>query len=39
MNEFAATEIAYKNGYNQAIKDFQGKIEDTVWYHINENGG
>ena len=38
MNIFNATETAFKNGYKQAIEEFQDKIEDTVWYHINENG-
>ena len=38
MDEFTATEVAYKNGYNQAIKDFAERIEETTWYHINAKG-
>lgn len=38
MNILNATETAFKNGYKQAIEDFQDKIEDTVWYHVNNNG-
>ena len=26
MNDYTATEIAYKNGYNQALKDFADMV-------------
>ena len=37
MNNYTATEIAYKNGYNQALKDFAEnvkakKFKDIRWY-------
>lgn len=32
MNEFTATEIAYKNGYNQALKDFAERIEEKIGF-------
>lgn len=38
MDVFDATEAAFKNGYERAVEDFQDRIEDTVWYHINKNG-
>jgi hypothetical protein len=37
MDDYTATEIAYKNGYNQALKDFTEKVKtkkfkDIRWY-------
>lgn len=35
MNEFTATEIAYKNGYNQALTDFAERMKTEFhdcWY-------
>lgn len=30
MDNFTATEIAYKNGYNQALKDFAERLDKEV---------
>lgn len=36
MNNFTATEIAYKNGYNQALKDFSERLTRCILERDNE---
>ena len=33
MNEFMATEIAYKNGYNQALKEFVERMKEKIGFN------
>lgn len=36
MDNFTATEIAYKNGYNQALKDFTERLTRCIFERDNE---
>ena len=36
MNNYIATEIAYKNGYNQALKDFAERLTRCILERDNE---
>lgn len=33
MDDFTATEIAYKNGYNQALKDFTERVKEEIGFN------
>lgn len=36
MNEYEATELAYKNGYNKALEDFADKANTLVFDNVDE---
>lgn len=36
MNEYEATEIAYKNGYKKAVEDFADKARTMVFDNVED---
>ena len=36
MNEYEATEQAYKNGYNKAVEDFADKANTLVFDNVED---
>ena len=36
MNEYEATEQAYKNGYNKAVEDFADKARTVVFDNVED---